>query len=228
VSEKDPTENGQDQTAELAEEPTDTAGEPSTETEDTSIEVEIVAPGTEDNEDQPETEIDETGALRGEIEDYKDRWVRATADVQNIRKRTLREIREMQIRAGERILQQLLEPVDNLHRALESTTSADSDENGQAFIKGIEMVQGQLMTLLERESVKPMESVGQAFDPMKHEAMMMLERTDVDEGTVVEEIQRGYMLGERVLRHARVIVAKAPAEPKTESTEDDDRQTNEQ
>jgi molecular chaperone GrpE len=228
VSKKDPTENGQDQSVEIAEEQIDSTDIVSEKDEDTSIEVEIVTPESENTEEQPETEVDEVEALRTELEETKDRLLRATADVQNIHKRTLREIREMQLRAGERILQQLLEPVDNLYRALESTDSADSEENGQAFIKGIEMVQSQLMTLLKRESVKPMESIGQIFDPMKHEAMMMLESPDVDEGTVVEEIQRGYMLGERVLRHARVIVAKAPAEPETESTDEEDEQTDEQ
>ena len=144
--------------------------------------------------------------------------MRSAAELQNVRKRTQREIQEIRVRAGERILRQLLEPVDNLARALAAAeagtpeTVDEAREDKDAVVRGVEMIYGQLMTLLEREQVTLMETVGQPFDPMKHEAMMMVERGDVPEMTIVEEVERGYMLGERPLRHAKVVVSKAPAE----------------
>ena len=161
-------------------------------------------------------------AARVEAEDHKDKWLRAQAELQNTRRRANREMDEMRLRAGERILKQLLEPADNLARAIEAGRSdAATEEAGyEAMLRGIEITYAQLMEVLQREQVLLMETTGEPFDPMKHEAMMAVEHPDVPDGVILEEISRGYTLGDRVLRHARVIVSKGPA-PSEENSGDD-------
>ena len=158
---------------------------------------------------------------REEAEMYKDSWLRAKAELENFRRRTARERQELLTRAGERILRQVLEPIDNLARGIASArdTAASSgmaEENGEALVRGMELIYQQFMTVLEREKVSLMESTGQPFDPMKHEAMVMVERDDLPSSTVVDEMERGYYIGERVLRHAKVIVSRAPDADKPE------------
>lgn len=172
-----------------------------------------------------EQETDETQAqvlaARAEAEDYRDRWLRAAAELENLRRRTAREYAEQTMRASERVLRQILEPVDNLERAIRAARQENGptdDTSGvlAGLLQGIEMVYGQCMALLERENVRPMESVGKPFDASIHDAIMTVERADQPPNTVVEEVERGYWLGDRVLRHAKVVVSKAPPERQAE------------
>lgn len=173
----------------------------------------------ESERDIPASELEEVIA---EAAEYKDRWMRAVAELDNYRRRTAREYEQQQMRAGERILRSFLDPVDNLARGIASAreTARKLDERGDgkavdelnAFIQGMEMAYKQLMDALEREQVKVMEPVGEPFDPNCHEALMMTEAPDAPPNTVVEVVSRGYWLGERVLRHATVVVSKPAAE----------------
>ncbi len=191
-------------------------GEADTIHEGDAVEVEVVDTDAEVHERPDEASIDELreqlAEAHREIGELKDKWLRAGAELQNTRKRAARELQDMQVRAGERILKQLLEPADNLARAIESGKSESSSEEAgyDAMLRGIEMTYGQLMDVLEREQVTLMKTVGETFDPMKHEAMMAVEHDEAPDGVIVEEMSRGYELGDRVLRHARVIVSKGP------------------
>jgi len=155
-------------------------------------------------------------AARAEAQEYKDRWLRAAAELENVRRRAAREQLELIERAGERILRQVLEPLDNLERAINAarrnnaSAEAGNAEAQARLLEGIEMVYGQCMALLEQENVRPMETVGRPFDPNVHEALLVVERADQPPNTVVEEAEKGYWFGERVLRHAKVVVSRAP------------------
>jgi molecular chaperone GrpE len=128
---------------------------------------------------------------------------RLAADFDNFRKRSAREQEAMSVRAGERIVKELLPVLDDLERALEA---AAKHEEAQ-LEEGVELVHRELAQLLEREGLVEIETEG-AFDPHSHEALLS-QPSDAQEGTVIEVVQKGYRLGDRVLRPARVVVAAA-------------------
>lgn len=145
--------------------------------------------------------------LKQEIGDARDRYLRLQAEFDNVRKRVERERMEFIKYANEGIIQQFLFAVDDLERTIEAAKANHQDY--MAFLKGIEMVMTQIYDMLKKNNVKPIEAKGKKFDPHYHEALMTLETNEVAEGTVVEEFQKGYMIGERVVRTAKVKVATA-------------------
>ena len=149
-------------------------------------------------------EDEEVAALRREIADLRDRSMRTLADFDNYRKRSERERRDAVRYAASAPLGDLLEVVDNLSRALAAGGSADDLKTG------VEMTLRQLEEVLRRHGIEPVAASGQRFDPAVHEAVSRLEDPDVETPTVVEELQRGYRLHERLLRPARVVVAVPP------------------
>jgi molecular chaperone GrpE len=143
-----------------------------------------------------------------EIAELKDRYLRALADTDNIRKR-MRQQSEDAIRLQrENLLRDLLPITDNLERAVEA---ARGGGNGKPIVEGVEMVLRSLLDFLRSNGVSPRESVGQPFDPQFHEAVDHVESGEHPPNTVISEFHRGYQVGERVLRPARVAVAKAPS-----------------
>jgi molecular chaperone GrpE len=171
--------------------------------------------------------VDELTAAKNEADDMRDRWMRSVAELENFRKRTARDYTERMLRAADRVLLEILTPIDNLARGLksgkdaasadtqnaEAATSSDAAstdaEQLQGFIEGMELVYNQFNTVLQRENVKAMESVGEPFDPSLHEALMVTELADAEPNTVLDIVERGYWIGDRVLRHAKVVVSKA-------------------
>lgn len=147
------------------------------------------------------SEEDEVAELRREIADLRDRSVRTLADFDNYRKRSERERRDAVRYAASAPLGDLLEVVDNLERALAAGGSADD------LKLGVEMTLRQLEDVLRRHGVEGVAAAGQRFDPAHHEAVSRLVDPDVEAPTVVEELQRGYRLHDRLLRPARVVVA---------------------
>jgi len=144
-----------------------------------------------------------------EIAELKDRYLRALADTDNIRKR-MRQQSEDAIRLQrENLLRDLLPITDNLERAVEA---ARGGGNGKPIVEGVEMVLRSLLDFLRRNGVSPRESVGRPFDPQFHEAVDHVESGEHPPNTVISEFHRGYQVGERVLRPARVAVAKAPSD----------------
>jgi molecular chaperone GrpE len=146
----------------------------------------------------------ETGELERERDELKDKFLRKSAEFDNYRKRIERERREHADQAVVDLLQELLLVVDDFDRAL--TVSGDE---GGPYRKGVELIHAKLHDMLRRQGVKPMDVLGTDFDPNVHMAVMHEESPDHREGEVIGELQKGYMLHDRLLRPAMVKVAKA-------------------
>ncbi|HEU0197874.1 MAG TPA: nucleotide exchange factor GrpE [Nevskiaceae bacterium] len=149
----------------------------------------------------------EIEALKAEM---KDRQLRALAELDNVRKRAARDAAASAKFGAEKLLRELLAVVDSLELALKAGAGADS--TAQAVIEGVQLTHRQFITALEKHGVSAVNPAGQTFDPHLHEAVAVLPRTDVPANSVVEVMQTGYLLHERLLRPARVVVAKAPSE----------------
>jgi molecular chaperone GrpE len=143
-----------------------------------------------------------------EIAELKDKYLRALADIENVRKRMRQQSEDTVRLQRENLLRDLLPITDNLERAVEA---ARGGGNGKPIVEGVEMVLRSLLDLLRTNGVIPRESVGLPFDPQFHEAVDHVESGEHPPNTVISEFHRGYQVGERVLRPARVTVAKAPS-----------------
>jgi molecular chaperone GrpE len=133
-----------------------------------------------------------------------DRWKRAAADLDNYKKRAAREREEYIALANERLVKELLPILDDLERAL--TAAAEHEE--AALEEGVRLVHRSLANVLERQGLRAIETDGK-FDPHVHEALLS-QPSEADEGSVIDVVQKGYTLGERVMRPARVVIAAAP------------------
>lgn len=167
----------------------------------------------------PETEIPETEtpevdpveALRAENAELKDRVLRAHAEMENLRKRTERDVADTRSYAIAGFARDMLSATDALSRALLviPQETRDSAEGAlKSLIEGLELAEREMQRLLGKHGVKPIEAAGQKFDPNKHQAMFEVPNPNVPEGTVVQVVQEGFAIGERVLRPAMVGVAK--------------------
>lgn len=143
-------------------------------------------------------------------QEHWDKLLRLQADFENNRKRMEREKQDFVKFANEGIILELLNVMDDLERTVELAQSKHQDLS--AFLKGVEMILAHLYELLKEYGVKPIEARGKLFDPHCHEALMQAENKDLPEHTIVEELQKGYMLNDRVIRTAKVKVSKK-AEP---------------
>ena len=160
--------------------------------------------------DSDTAEVVELEALRAENEELIDTLQRVKADFDNYRKRAARDQEALVARAGERIVKELLPVLDDLERALEA-----AEEHEEAKLEeGVKLVHRQLEQLLEREGLSPVETDGK-FDPHVHEALLS-QPSEAEDGTVIEVLQKGYRLGDRVLRPARVVVAAPKNETEAE------------
>lgn len=140
-----------------------------------------------------------------QIEELNDRLMRQMAEFDNFRKRTDKEKKQMfEVGAGE-VIEKILPVVDNFERGLGAMTEEDK---ASSFAQGMEMIYKQLTTVLEGVGVSPIEAEGKEFDPMLHNAVMQSPSEDYDSGIIIQELQKGYMYKEKVLRHSMVIVAE--------------------
>jgi molecular chaperone GrpE len=143
--------------------------------------------------------------------EHYDRLLRLSAEFDNYKKRTTRETRELVKYANENLLKELLTIVDNLERAIDSAgPDGDADD---PLMKGIQLTLSEVFKILERFNVQPVKAVGEPFDPTYHQAMMQEETADHPANTVLSEMQKGYVLYDRLLRPAMVVVAKAAEAP---------------
>ena len=149
------------------------------------------------------------------IAELNERIVRLTADFDNFRKRAQREKDEARQFANQGLLEKLLPVLDNFEMALTAVKDADPSVRD-----GVQMILDQLLGVLKESGVEPVDAMGQPFDPNLHEALSQEETTEVEEGKVVQQVQRGYKLNERLVRPARVVVAKAPGAAEEAPTED--------
>ncbi len=147
----------------------------------------------------------DAAVLQRERDEYRDLLLRTSAEFDNYRKRVERERREMAQHAASEVVEGLLPILDDFERAL----SAPGGAEPEAYRQGVELIYRQLVDFLAKRGVRPFEAVGARFDPHVHEAVIYEERPGHEDGEVVEEIRRGYMQGERLLRPAMVKVAKA-------------------
>ena len=138
--------------------------------------------------------------------EYWERLLRLQADFENTRKRLEKEKQDFVKFANEVIILELLNVLDDLERSIELAQSKHQDI--EAFLKGVEMILAHLYELLKEHGVKPIEAKGKLFDPHYHEALMQADNQEVPEHTVVEELQKGYLLNDRVIRTAKVKVSK--------------------
>lgn len=153
----------------------------------------------------------------GELNQLQDKLLRFAADMENTRKRLERERREGVAYANEGLIRAMLPVLDNLQRAL---LHGSNDVDVKALAEGVEMTAKSFSEVLEKFGCKPFASVGQPFDPNFHEAMLHQESDRYPENTVMQEFQQGYLLHDRLLRPAMVIVAKAASSKPTPAQQD--------
>jgi molecular chaperone GrpE len=156
-------------------------------------------------------------ALR-ELEQYKDRWLRLVAEFDNYKKRRSREFDALVQSANENLIRELLPVLDSVARALDHR--ADGEEDSEGFKQGVTMIMEQFPKALQRRGLSEIEAVGQPFDPNFHEALMQMSSDEHAEGLVMAVVERGYRLGDKVIRPARVVVSGGSAGEEPESEEE--------
>jgi molecular chaperone GrpE len=158
-----------------------------------------------------------------EAAEYKDKLLRTLAEMENLRKRTEREVSDARLYGNAGFARDVLQVADNMHRALAAIgpeLRQAADANVKALIEGVDLTERELLKVLEKHGVKKFSPEGERFDPNVHQAMYELESADLPPGHVAQVIQAGYMLSDRVLRPAMVAVTKAP--PKAPPTSAND------
>jgi molecular chaperone GrpE len=155
-------------------------------------------------------EVVEEGSGAGQsVAELQERYLRLVAEFDNFRKRTEREMTEFKRRAADDVLLALLEVVDNLDRALETSSGGEPSD----LREGVNAIRAQMGAILQREGIEPIEACGQAFDPFEMEAVMRMPSDEAAEGEVVRELQKGYRGRGYVLRPSKVIVSAGRQQP---------------
>ena len=149
---------------------------------------------------------DRMATLEAEKNDARERMLRIAAEFENYKKRVRKEQSESEAKARESVIRDMLEVIDNLERAVAVGEGADP----KALQQGVQLVLRLFGNKLERYDVKPFDAKGQAFDPRLHDAISQVPTADAPPGSVVNEVQKGYRIGDRLLRPAMVSVAVAP------------------
>jgi len=150
---------------------------------------------------------EEMRKVEKEKENYKELYLRTRADFDNYKKKIESDWKKLTEFATERLVFELLPVLDNFKRAL---NAMEGSKDREAIMKGVKMIYEQLLSVLEKEGLKPFSSVGEKFDPRLHEAVHIVDSKNHPPGTIVEEFEGGYFFKEKVLRPAKVSVAKEP------------------
>lgn len=164
--------------------------------------------------DKLEVETDPLRLLEIERDALTGQLLRARADFDNYRKRVARDTQRLRQMAAENLVRDMLPVMDNLDLALKY-----KDEDTAALTEGVAMVARQLQDVMDRHGLTPIEAAGRAFDPTVHEAVAQIPSEDLPAGQVVQEFQRGYTLGDQVIRPSKVTVSAGPASPVAEEAE---------
>lgn len=165
----------------------------------------------EPQDDRQNQAAQSQAALEKENAELKDQMLRLVAEMDNLRKRTEREIKDGRTYAIANFARDMLVATDNLSRALmvvSAEARQNADDTTKSLIEGIEMTEREMLRLLQKNGITPIEAEGVKFDPHKHQAMFDVPNPDVPEGTIVQVMQTGFAIGDRVLRPAMVGVAK--------------------
>jgi molecular chaperone GrpE len=177
---------------------------------------------TEENDQTPEDEGIEKGTeaevAKAEAADWRDKYLRKLAEFDNYRKRARQELASSRDYVTEDVIQSLLPVIDDFDRLMENAPVSD-----EQYHRAVEMIYGKLKAYLDSRGVKKFESMGKPFDPELHDAVLMQPTPDFPAGTVLAVITPGYRMGERVIRHAQVVVSAEPEleEGKSDSTAKD-------
>jgi molecular chaperone GrpE len=173
------------------------------------------AENTEVKTDAPQPEAqaaDPIAAAQRETAEFKDKLLRTLAEMENLRRRTEREVTDARVYGVASFARDVLAVADNMHRALEAIgpeLREQGDAKAKALIEGVELTERELLKSLEKNGVRKFSPQGEKFDPNVHQAMYEVPDGDVPPGHVAQVVQAGYMIGDRVLRPALVGVAKA-------------------
>jgi molecular chaperone GrpE len=170
--------------------------------------------------------VDPVETLAKEAAEMRDRWMRAMADMENLRRRTEREIADARVYSVATFARDILAIADNMDRALKALDDEireKADAGVKALLDGVELTERELHKALEKHGVKKLEPQGQKFDPNLHQAMFEVPDPSVPSGTVVQVVQDGYKIGERVLRPALVGVSKGGPKAASAPANDDAR-----
>ena len=155
-----------------------------------------------------ETQV-ELETAKQEAKETYDRFLRVSAEFENYKKRSAREMDDFRKFANQSLIKEMLAVVDNLERALNSSNG--NNNNDKCMADGVNLTLKDILKVFEKFNVKPIESIGQIFDPNFHQAMMQEETDDYPENTVITELQKGYMIHDRLLRPSMVVVAAKKA-----------------
>ena len=169
------------------------------------------APDAPETSPQAEAAPDPVAMLAKEAADLKDRLLRTLAEMENLRRRTEREVADSRVYAVTNFARDILAVADNMERAMKALDDEirdKADAGVKALLDGVELTERELIKVMEKHGIKRLEPQGQKFDPNLHQAMFELPDPSVPPGTVVQVMQPGYTIGERVLRPALVGIAK--------------------
>lgn len=195
-----------------------------TETEDAGSEDKTVQGKDSDRKDAEKTDdpLKEMEAklqsLEQEAKESYDRFLRVSAEFENYKKRAVREMDDFRKFANENFAKAMLPVIDNLDRALE--TSSRDEQSNSSVVEGVSMTLKEILKVFEQFSVKAFESLGKTFDPNFHQAVMQQEAEGHPDNTVIQELQKGYMMHDRLLRPAMVVVSKTKADPERQENDD--------
>jgi len=174
---------------------------------ETEIEVEV------ESHDESNIGEEETQETPSKEQEYYDRLIRVTADFDNYKKRILKEKQEFLKYSNERLIKEIIPVIDNIERAIES---AQSSSEAKSIVDGLKLILNQLLKTLSREGVVVIESKGEKFDPLIHEAISQIPSKDYPPNTVIEEQLKAYLLNKKLIRAAKVIVSREMPEEEME------------
>jgi len=198
-----------------------------------SIKIQTDSNEAENEKSQPESTMPEEQITNGKDDPIKeleakletkekeagetyDRLLRVSAEFDNFKKRSTREMDEYRKFANQSLIKEMLSVVDNLELAMNSTNGHKAIDKD--LLQGLEMTHKEILKVFEKFNVKPIDAIGQPFDPAFHEAVMQEETNDSPKNTVINELQRGYMIHDRLLRPSMVVVAKPKENRDSEKT----------
>jgi len=161
--------------------------------------------GSSINEDVTKVIDDQQNDLKAQMDEFKDKYMRTYAEMENLKKRHQRDRQDLIRYSNETLLKDFLQVYDAIEKAISTAIELHPDD--EDFIHGLRMTEKLFVETLKKNNVEPIESLNTAFDPNYHEAMMQEKRDDLEQGMVVREIEKGFMISERVLRPAKVTVS---------------------
>ncbi|MEM0906577.1 MAG: nucleotide exchange factor GrpE [Pseudomonadota bacterium] len=183
-------------------------------------------PETDEIDVEATAAVEREVALRVEMEELRSNMLRALAEAENVRRRAQRDVADARQYAVTSFARDLLNVSDNFKRALSALDGAgELPEEVKALVEGVQMTERELSTIFKRHGVKPLDPMGERFDPNRHQAMFEMENPDVPHGTVIQVVQTGAMIGDRTLRPAMVGVSKGG--PKSTEAKDEATGTSE-